>query len=232
MTWSELRHLVRFLESRTDAAAVAPLICDRRGHPQRVGFDLPQAPWRRIAPWRVPRDQTAASRPASVKTPYRVGYLRGACVVFNRPALEEVGLFDEQFHMFAEEIDLFHRLSVAGWTAWVVPTVEATHLASMTTRNHPDPVLAADFRLRSYRSMCIYYRKHHAWVTAAVLRAVLAARISERLLRSLISTRPPWHAPRGAREQLGYLAAVLRPCASSPIEPSLTSRQVDEKRRF
>ena len=143
----------------------------------------------------------AAVRPAAStsgpEAPYSAGYLKGACVVFARPALADVGLFDEQFHMFAEEIDLFNRLLSAGWTAWVLPEVHATHFGGLTTRNHSDPAKAKQFRLRSYRSMCLYYQKHHTWPTATVLRGLLATRLFGR-----------------------FLGALSR-CRSTPVQPSL-----------
>ena len=70
--------------------------------------------------------------------PVRSEYLRGACVVFRRAALEGVGLFDEQFFMFAEELDLFRRLDGAGWAAWVVPQIVAEHAGGQSSRAHRD----------------------------------------------------------------------------------------------
>ena len=162
-----------------------------------------------------------AASTSGPEAPYSAGYLKGACVVFARPALVDVGLFDEQFHMFAEEIDLFNRLWSAGWTAWVLPEVHATHFAGLTTRNHPDPAKAKQFRLRSYRSMCLYYRKHHTWPTATVLRGLLATRLFGRFLGALASPAIQWDAPRGPREQLSCLATVLSRCRSTPVQPSL-----------
>ena len=214
VSWTSLERIMTFLEATQRAAAGAPQILDRAGHPQRVGFDIPSVPWRRNL--RARRSEHTAV--GQTGRPYPSGYLRGACVVFDRRALEEVGLFDEQFYMFAEEIDLFQRLSVAGWTAWVIPDVTATHLAGMTTRNHPDPKRADTFR-RSYRSMCLYYRKHHSRVSATVLRGMLATRLCGRFVRSIATTR--WGDPRGPKEQLACLGAVLRLGRSTPVEPAL-----------
>ena len=111
-------------------------------------------------------------------------------MVFRRSALEQVGLFDEQFHMFAEEIDLFRRFARAGWQTWVVPQATATHLAGLSTRNHPDPETASNFRRQSYRSICLYYRKHHSWAMASVLRGLLAARVTGRLLGRVLPAFP------------------------------------------
>ena len=161
VTWTCLEGIVRFLEDQADGGAASPLIVDAAGVCRRVGFDFPRTPWQLVAR-RLSRRISGrhGSNTASV-APYVSEYLSGACVVFRRAALEEVGLFDEQYHMFAEEIDLFRRLSRGGWTAWVLPSERAAHYEGRTTRNHPDPATAAKFRLQSYRSICIYYSKHH-----------------------------------------------------------------------
>lgn len=219
-----LRRLCRFLESHPHASAAAPQLLDTSGHRLQVGHlrswrsALRRARWRRASP---------AMSSRSRSHPYRADWIQGACLVLNRAALEDVGLFDEQFHLFAEEIDLFHRMASAGWDAWVVPDVEATHLQGATTRNHENARLAARFRIQSYRSMCIYYRKHFSWPIASLGRGLLALRVLGRFLRAMASPGVHWKSPRGPSEQLRCLAAVLAPCVSQPQEPPLKSGSLE-----
>ena len=221
VTWSCLERLVRFVEDQADGGAVAPLIVDSSGISRRVGFDFPRTPWQ-LMTRRLSR-RIADGQPSSAASvaPYTAEYLRGACVVFKRAALEAVGLFDEQYHMFAEEIDLFRRLSRGGWTAWVLPSERATHSEGRTSRNHPDPATALKFRQQSYRSICIYYSKHHSWFTASLLRGMLAVRIIVRLVRSLLPASLMGGDQRSPAEHFGALANVVGRCSSRPKEPSL-----------
>ena len=109
VAWNSLDRLVGFLRTHPDAGAAAPSILDRDGHNQRVGFDFPRPPWQRLhAAVRGSRPTRGTGAP---EAPYRAEYVRGACVIFKRAALQQAGLFDEQFHMFDEEIDLFRRLA-------------------------------------------------------------------------------------------------------------------------
>ena len=102
VTWNCFDRLVGFLRTHPDAGAAAPSILDRDGHNQRVGFDFPRPPWQRLhAAARGSRPTRGTGAP---EEPYRAEYVRGACVIFKRAALQQAGLFDEQFHMFAEEI--------------------------------------------------------------------------------------------------------------------------------
>ena len=132
VTWKCLERLVRFVEDQADGGAVAPLIVDSSGISRRVGFDFTRTPWK-LFTRRLSRRLAGGQRPITTSVaPYAAEHLRGACVVFKRAALEAVGLFDEQYHMFAEEIDLFRRLSRGGWTAWVLPSERATHSEGQT----------------------------------------------------------------------------------------------------
>lgn len=69
--------------------------------------------------------------PASVKTddPSVMGP-GGAVLAFKRSALDEVGLFDEEFFAYSEDVDLFLRLKVAGWNFALVEDARAPHLGS------------------------------------------------------------------------------------------------------
>lgn len=224
VSWANLEQLVRFLEATPRAAAASPRIKNAEGHWQQTGFAFPRGPWG----WfrnRVARRQAEGALRATSQEPERADYLRGACLVFRRAALQEVGLFDEQFFMFAEEIDLFRRLAAAGWSAWVVPGASAEHSGGKSSRAHEDLAISSRFRRLSYRSLSVYYRKHHGWPASALLRAVLAVRVTGRLARSLV--RSPFVPSERwwVREHAGCLLNVVRPCQSHPRVPPLGTRE-------
>jgi len=60
--------------------------------------------------------------------PRRVESLYGAALLVRREAIDEVGLFDEDFFMFSEETDWLHRFRKAGWEVWFTPDAEVVHL--------------------------------------------------------------------------------------------------------
>jgi len=64
-----------------------------------------------------------------------VEFLRGACLLVRREALEDVGPFDEAFFMFAEEADWCLRARRRGWRTVYVPRAEAVHVGETTTRS-------------------------------------------------------------------------------------------------
>jgi N-acetylglucosaminyl-diphospho-decaprenol L-rhamnosyltransferase len=85
-----------------------------------------------------------------------VDWVSGACMLIPRAALDEVGLFDEGFPLYAEELDMATRLRSAGWSVLFTPKVEVIHAIGVST--------GRSRRMSRMHSASIfrYYRKHRA----------------------------------------------------------------------
>lgn len=81
----------------------------------------------------------------------------GACMLVRREAAEAVGLLDETYFMYGEDLDWNLRMHAAGWQGWYVPDVVAVHYKRSASARR---------RLRTtlefYRAMLIFYRRHYA----------------------------------------------------------------------
>ncbi len=64
----------------------------------------------------------------------RRDWLAGAAVFFKLDALREVGLFDEEFFLYFEEVDLFRRLAAYGWQSWYLPEMRLVHHVGASTQ--------------------------------------------------------------------------------------------------
>lgn len=58
----------------------------------------------------------------------KVDWIIGADMFVRKAALDEAGLFDEDFFMYSEEVELTHRISKKGWGVFSVPTAKIMHL--------------------------------------------------------------------------------------------------------
>lgn len=89
-----------------------------------------------------------------------VDWATGASVMFRRQALEQVGLFDEGFFLYHEEIELMWRMRRAGWTIATEPRSRVRHVGGGSTGVHSREV-AERFRPRRpfywYRSRARYF---------------------------------------------------------------------------
>jgi hypothetical protein len=60
-------------------------------------------------------------------------FLKGAVLLVRREAFDEVSGFDDDFFLFAEDIDLCQRIRSAGWTIEYVPQASFVHVGASST---------------------------------------------------------------------------------------------------
>jgi GT2 family glycosyltransferase len=106
-------------------AAAKMLLFDRRDtiHSAGDGYGLDGIPFNRGV-WQ--RDAGQYDEP---------GWIFGGCggaVAYRRAMLDEVGLFDESFFMYCEDVDLNWRSQLAGWRCWYTPMAVVYHKLSAT----------------------------------------------------------------------------------------------------
>jgi len=57
-----------------------------------------------------------------VEAPMEVEIIPGAFMFIRRETMEEVGMFDETFFLYSEDIDLCRRIKSAGWSIYLLPS--------------------------------------------------------------------------------------------------------------
>lgn len=65
--------------------------------------------------------------------PFPVDFTLGATMMLKREVIQQTGMFDERFFVYAEEVDWAWRIRRAGWRALCVPAAEVVHLAGKST---------------------------------------------------------------------------------------------------
>ncbi len=68
-----------------------------------------------------------------IDEPFQCDWLCGASMMIRREVIDQIGLFDENFFLYFEEVDFFHRASKAGWQTWYVPEAKVTHIEGAST---------------------------------------------------------------------------------------------------
>ena len=87
--------------------------------------------------------------------PCQIEVISGAFCLLRREALGQIGLLDEDFFMYGEDIDLSYRLLKGGWENWYLP-LPIVHFKGKSTRK-------SDYRYVHifYQAMLIFFRKHY-----------------------------------------------------------------------
>ncbi len=96
-----------------------------------------------------------------------VDALAGACMLVRCSVLDEVGLFDETFFMYGEDIDLCYRMRTRGWRVIYDGSIDVRHLKRASSRQNPRA------QREFVRAMRIFYEKHYARDMPGVGRAAV-----------------------------------------------------------
>jgi GT2 family glycosyltransferase len=96
----------------------------------------------------------------------------GAYMQVRREAIETVGLLDESFFMYGEDLDWAYRIKKAGWKVFYHPQVTVKHIKRAASRQSQK----AQFEFQ--RAMLIFYRKHYQastpwWLHSLVIAGLL-----------------------------------------------------------
>jgi GT2 family glycosyltransferase len=118
-----LRRLEEYLHAPGNerVAAVAPRLLGPAGSDERVAWPFP-------TPGRMWAEAVGLG-----DLPARQTFVVGAVLLIRWEALQEVGLFDERFFLYAEEADWEHRAAELGWTCVVCPDALARHVGAATS---------------------------------------------------------------------------------------------------
>ena len=166
-----IEKLVNFLDEFPEAGAAGARLLNSDGSLQRSASPKPtvfREFWRLFhldglkyfAKYPMNRWSTEQTR--------EVDILKGACMIIRRNALDEVGLLDEEYFMYSEEVDLCTRLTQSGWHLYWVPDAEVIHFGGQSTQQ-----VAEEMFLRLYEGKIMYYRKHQSNLTVMVYKFIL-----------------------------------------------------------
>lgn len=175
-----IAHMRAFLQATPRAGVVGPALVYPDGRFQhsafrfptlwQVWFDLVQWPGRFIESplnGRYPRALYASGQP------FRIDHPLGAAFMTRAQVIQQVGLMDEGFFMYAEEIDWCMRVKRAGWEIYCLPQAVVVHHSGGSTRQQPAHMNEVLWRSR-FRLFEKHYGKPFTW--AARLLHHLAAR--------------------------------------------------------
>ena len=96
-----------------------------------------------------------------------VDVLSGCFWMVRKQAIEDVGLLDEGFFMYAEDIDWCKRFHDAGWDVVLYPGAEAIHYGGASSSNAP-----VRFYVEMLKARKRYWKKHHNLLQRFVLTVV------------------------------------------------------------
>lgn len=158
-----IESLYNFMETHLSAGACGPKLVNQDGSLQLScrRFPTPRTFLSRRTPLRyfIPLEKSDKSQlmiSMDHDKTQRVDWVIGACTIFRKEALDQIGYFDEQFHLYCEDIDICYRLWHAGWATYYYPKISVVHAHQLQSLKK----LFSQHSLWHYQSMLRYILKH------------------------------------------------------------------------
>ena len=156
-----IKGTLQFMDAHPEAGGAGVRMLTREGTPAPESRRAVPTPWvsllkmlgftRRYYMSHLPWDQ-----------PGRIEVMSGAYCMLRRQAINQVGLLDEDFFMYGEDIDLSFRLLKGGWQNWYLP-YDIIHYKGESTQK-------SSFRYVHvfYQAMLIFFRKHYGHLSMLI----------------------------------------------------------------
>lgn len=192
-----MQSLVRYMEKNSDVGLVGPMVLNN---------DLSYQPSCRKSPslWNYLTEslglhvifrRSAVFGGQSIQsqrrdTPSAVDILSGCFLLARRAAIDDIGMFDERFRIYGEDVDWSTRFHAAGWRVIYYPLARVIHHGGASSRLEP-----LRFYAEMTRSTLLLWRKYHGDLSCSMLILILVFHHSIRLLGGIILS-PLWKSRR------------------------------------
>jgi len=177
-----LDYVVKLMQERPSAGVSSCRLVQRDGtfdHAAKRSFPTPLGSLAHFTG--LGRRQSATGRLAQYRAPGLsehdsgpVDAVNGAFMLVRRSAMNEVGLLDERYWLYMEDLDWCYRFKQAGWEVWYDGGATIVHVKGGTSVERGHRALRANAAF--HRSMGRFYRKfysgHRPWLDAAVYAAI------------------------------------------------------------
>ena len=161
-----IEKIIRFLDNNPDTGAAGPKLLNSDGSIQlqaRRGFPTPLNSFFYFSGLSrlFPENRSMGGYLLSYlddKSITEVDSLCGAAMAVRREVIGEVGLMDESYFMYGDDIDWCYRIKKAGWKVYYLPEAEIIHYGGRGGSRRRSYRNIVEF----YRAMAVFYKKHYS----------------------------------------------------------------------
>ncbi|MBD0379710.1 glycosyltransferase family 2 protein [Paenibacillus sedimenti] len=115
---------------------------------------------------------------------YPIDSLVGAFMLVRREAIDQVGMLDEEFFMYGEDIDWCYRIKQAGWINYYYPRTQIIHYKGASSRKKPFKII-----YEFHRAMILFHKKHYQSQYSWLINTMVYAGVGLKLILSLITNK-------------------------------------------
>lgn len=195
-----LSALLDFMNSHPEVGIAGSRLEDLDGTPQRSAFRFHSLLSEIDSGLRLGIVSNLLSRwvvaPDISDEPCQTDWVAGASMIVRRGVFDAVGLMDEGYFMYYEEMDFCLQANRAGWSCWYVPQSRVVHFVGQSS-GVTDKTRAPK-RLPQYwfDSRQRYFLKNYGWTYAVLADAAWASSFALWQLRRVIQRKPHHDPPK------------------------------------
>jgi GT2 family glycosyltransferase len=115
---------------------------------------------------------------------YPIDCLVGAFMLVRRETIDQVGMLDEEFFMYGEDIDWCYRIKEAGWEIYYYPRTTIIHYKGASSRKKPYKII-----YEFHKAMFLFHKKHYKHKYSSVVNGLVYLGIFVKLLISLLKNK-------------------------------------------
>ncbi len=162
--------MVKFMDTHADAGAATCKLLLTNGQIDPAchrGFPTPWVAFTYISKleYLFPKSRLFGEYHQGYKdlsTVHTVDCVSGAFIIVRQEVIRQVGLLDEDYFMYAEDIDWCLRIRNAGWNIWYVPTVTILHKKKQSGRANILKKRRVTTEIYFHTYNWLFYKKHYA----------------------------------------------------------------------
>ena len=205
-----LRQLVEFLDAHPHVGIVGGQLVYPDGSFQHSAFRFPTLPMSFLDFFpinhRLVNSRLNGRYPLSAyDRPFPIDHPLGAALLVRKEVLDQIGLLDEGFFMYCEEIDLCIRTKQKGWEIYCVPSARIVHYSAQSTKQFRAPMF-----VELYRSRYRLFRKHYSGVYNQMARIIIRFAVLWEIARRWLKARRKEITSKESDEMLSAYWAVFR----------------------
>lgn len=188
--------LVEFMDENPKIGIAGSRLEDPDGTPQRSAFRF-QSPLGTLeGSLRLGLVSRLLDRwivaPPVVDHACQTDWVAGASMIIRREVLEDIGLLDEGYYTYFDDIDFCFNALKSGWPTWYVPASRVVHLVGQSTGINRKPKRIPPYVFEARRR---YFLKNHSPFYAAMVDACMIIGLSLWRLRVLLTGKEDTSAP-------------------------------------
>lgn len=163
-----IQYMVDYMEKNQDVGVATCKVEKEDGSLDPASHRGFPTPWVSFLYYVLGNDSLYHLTNCNFSKPHEVDAISGAFFLTKKEVLDKVGLFDEDYFLYGEDLDLCFRIKEAGYKIMYVPEVKIIHYKGVTSgiKEHSQNISTATKKSKErafnsfYETMIIFYKKH------------------------------------------------------------------------